>query len=89
MRYQVLVDRQAPVGRWVFVDYLEFLVCRTFVDGHHVLIVACLSLAIAFPAEFLRLHQLHLECESVVEGILAAEISSQDNIAIEASNFQL
>ena len=86
MRNQVFVDRRAPVGRQAFVDCREFVGCQTFVNGQ---IVASLSLAIGFPAEFLRLHRLYLECESAVDGMLAVENSSQDNLTIEVSDFQL
>ena len=58
---------------------------RAFVDGQ--VVIACLSLAIAFLVEVLRIHRLYLECDSVVDCMLTAGNSSQDDITIEVSDF--
>ena len=53
---------------------------------------ACLSLAIALLVEVLRIrHRLYLECDSVVDGtgMPTTGNSSQGNLTIEMSDFQL
>ena len=75
-----LVEYQTPVDSRAFVD------CWAFVDDRA---SACLGLEIACSAEFLRLRRLYLECESVMDGTLIAENSSQDNLIVEVSDFQL
>lgn len=67
-------------GPRVFASYQEFVGCRAFVDGR---VVAWLSLGIAFPAGFLRIHRLYLGCENVVGGMLTAGDSSQGNLIVE------
>ena len=74
-----LACSRSPVRNRAFVDCRELVDCR-----------ACLSLAIAFLVEVLRIHhRLYLECGSVVDGMPTTGNSSQDNLTIEMSGFQL
>ena len=68
------------------VDFRPFVDCWAFADDRT---AACLGLAIASSAEFLRLRRLYLECESGMDGKLTAGNSSQDNPIVEVSDFQL
>ena len=77
---------RSPVRDRAFVGCRE-LVGRAFVNSR--VVVACLSLVIAFLVKVLRIHRLYLECESVVGGMLTAGNSSQDDLTIKVSDFRL
>ena len=92
VNFQASVDCQksvccrSPARDRAFVGCRE-LVGRAFVNSR--VVVACLGLVIAFLVKVLRIHRLYLECESVVDGMLTAGNSSQDDLTIKVSDFRL